>query len=88
MSNTYDTHRRTRYAAASHIRNRGLDPSDCLIEATVRDDVVPSAASAYAVLPTERIIELIDRHKDTLAVVMLSGVQYVICYPHPSLTPL
>jgi kynureninase len=65
-----------RYAASSHILSRGLNPVDCLIEATPSDDVQPSTEN-YAVLPTERIIELIDRNADTLALVMLSGIQSV-----------
>eukprot|EP00038_Savillea_parva_P003105 m.121050 g.121050 ORF g.121050 m.121050 type:complete len:492 (-) comp11072_c0_seq1:1070-2545(-) len=65
-----------RYATASHIQARGLDPAECLIEATIADDVKPSTED-YAVLPTERILALIDRHADALALVMLSGIQYI-----------
>jgi len=65
-----------RYATASHIQARGLDPAACLLEATVADDVAPTT-EGYAVLSTDRIIELIDKNADTLALVMLSGIQYV-----------
>ena len=43
---------------------------------TPSDDIAPSTEN-YGVLTTERIISMIDRNKDRLALVLLSGVQYL-----------
>lgn len=56
------------YAVHSQIENRGLDPSECLVE------LVPADGSAY--LPTKEITDTIKRIGDELALVMFPGVQY------------
>lgn len=38
--------------------------------------VVPNVDN-YGVIPTERILKTIDENKDTLALVLLSGIQYL-----------
>lgn len=56
------------YALETHIRSRGLDPTENIIE-------VKPHVGAYA-LETEAILAAIRRHKDSLALVMMSGLHY------------
>ena len=56
------------YAVKSQIAQRGLNPKDALILAAARAD-----ASSVA---REDILELINRHKDQLALVLLGGVNF------------
>lgn len=58
-----------RYAVESHIRQRGFDPRDSLLEIGPR--------SHEDTLRTEDICELIEREAGKLAVVLLPGVQYL-----------
>ena len=56
------------YALETHVRSRGLDPAEILIE------VKPEAGSY--ILKTEQILEAIRAHEGTLALVMMSGLHY------------
>ena len=56
------------YALETHVRSRGLDPAEVLIE------VKPESGS-YT-LKTEQILEAIRNNKGTLALVMMSGLHY------------
>lgn len=56
------------YAIASQIKFRGLEPSDCLIEISPR--------AGETTLRTEDIIETIEREGDSIALIMLGGVNY------------
>jgi kynureninase len=56
------------YALETHVRSRGLDPAETIIE-------IKPEAGAYT-LKTEAILEAIRQHKDTLALVMMSGLHY------------
>lgn len=56
------------YAVTSQIKFRGLDPADCLIELTPRE--------GESTLRTEDIVETIEREGDSIALVMLGGVNY------------
>lgn len=56
------------YALETHIRSRGLDPTENIIE-------VKPHVGAYA-LETEAILAAIREHKDSLALVMMSGLHY------------
>ena len=56
------------YAVASQIKFRGLDPADCLIELSPRE--------GESTLRTEDIIETIEREGESIALVMLGGVNY------------
>ncbi len=58
-----------RYAVASQIRWHGFDPQHALLEASPRPD--------EDLLRTEDICALIEREAQTLALVMLPGVQYL-----------
>ena len=58
-----------RYAVDSQLRWRGLDP------ATARLDIAPREGEHA--LRTDDIVATIDRHADTLALVLLPGVQYL-----------
>ena len=58
-----------RYAVSSQISQRGFNPDDSLIEIEPR--------SGEETLRTEHICELIDRRGSQIALVMLSGVQYL-----------
>lgn len=58
-----------RYAVRSHIQQRGLDPSDTLME------LAPSAGGY--VFETDEICKAIAREADELALVLLPGVQYL-----------
>lgn len=67
-----------RYATSSHIINRGLDPETCLIEVTADDSINrEESCERYGLLTTERIMEAITANKDRLALVLLSGLQYL-----------
>ncbi len=57
-----------RYAAVSQIRFHGLDPGDALIEIAPRD--------GEQTIRDEDLYELIEREGDSIALVMLPGVQY------------
>lgn len=56
------------YAIESHVQTRGLDARDAVIKAAPR--------SGEALLRTEDIIGLIERHGDELALVLLGGVGF------------
>lgn len=58
-----------RYAVASHVRQRGYDPAQALIE------IGPRAGEAT--MRTEDICESIEREAPRLATVLLPGVQYL-----------
>jgi kynureninase len=58
------------YAMESQISWRGLDPSTELV------CIDPPKDSAQPTLPTEHILRIIDIHRDTAAILFLSGVQY------------
>ena len=57
------------YAIESHLRVRGLVPEAEIIE-------IPHDNQTY-LLGTDRILNLINRHADELALVFLGGVQYI-----------
>jgi kynureninase len=56
------------YAIESQVMFHGLDPADCLVELTPR--------VGESTLRTEDIVETIDRERDSLALVLLGGVNY------------
>ena len=56
------------YALESQVRFHGFDPAECLIELVPRDGEMT--------LRTEDILNTIEKHKDTLALVMMGGVNY------------
>ncbi|MPR35886.1 kynureninase [Salmonirosea aquatica] len=56
------------YALETHVRSRGLDPADTIIE------IKPEAGS-YT-LKTETLLDAIREHQGTLALVMMSGLHY------------
>lgn len=56
------------YAVGSQIRFHGFDPSECLIELAPRD--------GESALRTDDILEAIEREGDTVALIMLGGVNY------------
>ncbi len=58
-----------RYALASHIAQRGLDPQQALIE------IEPRTGSE--VFHTEDICEFIEQHAPEIAAIVLPGVQYL-----------
>ncbi len=57
-----------RYAVVSQLEFHGLSPADALIEVAPRD--------GESSIRDEDILDLIEEHGDTLALVMLPGVQY------------
>lgn len=57
-----------RYALTSHIALRGVSPDEAILTAK------PLAASR--VLHTEDVITLIEQHRDSLALVLMDGVNY------------
>jgi kynureninase len=57
-----------RYAVSSHVSLRNIWPSEAVVTA------VPRAGEHT--LRTEDILELIDRHRDELALVLMDGVNY------------
>jgi len=56
------------YAVESQIRCHGMDPRECLIELTPRE--------GESTLRTEDIVEMIDREGDSIALILLGGVNY------------
>jgi kynureninase len=58
-----------RYAVVSQLRFHGVEPEDALLEVAPRPGEM--------LLRTEDVIETIDRAGDTLALVLLPGVQYL-----------
>jgi len=56
------------YAVESQIRCHGMDPRECLIELTPRE--------GESTLRTEDIVEMIDREGDSVALILLGGVNY------------
>jgi kynureninase len=56
------------YAVKSHLRYRGFDPQDCLIELKPRE--------GEATLRTEDIEKTIDENGDEIALILLGGVNY------------
>lgn len=56
------------YALKSQLRFHGLNPADCLIE--VEPDPVTE------LIDEDKVVALIDKHRDELALVMLGGVNY------------
>jgi kynureninase len=56
------------YALASHIALRGFDPEEATITAKPRP--------GEHTLRTEDVVELIDKHRDALALVLMDGVNY------------
>ena len=56
------------YMLETHIRSRGLDPDQVLIEVAPRD--------GEHVIRNEDITDIIDEHRDELALTLLSGVSY------------
>ena len=57
-----------RYAVISQIQFHGFDPKTSLIELRSK--------SGHPVIPTEEILEVIAREGDSVALVMLGGVNY------------
>lgn len=56
------------YAVKSQLRFHGYDPEEALIEL--------KSASGHPVVPTEEILDLIEREGDQIALIMLAGVNY------------
>jgi len=56
------------YMLETHIRSRGLDPDQVLIEVAPRD--------GEHVIRNEDITDIIDEHRDELALTLFSGVSY------------
>ncbi len=56
------------YALESHVRSRGLDPEETIIE------VSPRSGEHY--LRAEDILDRIEEYGDSLALIMIGGVQY------------
>ncbi len=61
------------YAFETHIQQRGLNPADTLIELFPRE--TPDAEPEYT-WRTEDILNAIDRHHESLALVLMSGLHY------------
>src|SRR5690606_9913358 len=57
------------YALDSQVRFHGFEPQDAVIE------IAPRQGETF--LRTEDILNCIDEHKDELALVMMSGVNYL-----------
>jgi kynureninase len=57
-----------RYAVESQIKNHGFDPGECLIELTPRE--------GEAALRAEDILETIEKAGDSIALILLGGVNY------------
>jgi kynureninase len=57
-----------RYAVASQLKFHGYDPAEAMIELRSK--------SGHPVIPTEEILEVIEREGDQVALVMLGGVNY------------
>ncbi|MFY8091113.1 MAG: kynureninase [Chitinophagaceae bacterium] len=56
------------YAIETLVKHYGLNPNDCIVEIAP----LPNAKT----LSTAQIVEAIQQHKDSLAMVMFSGIQY------------
>jgi len=56
------------YMLETHIRSRGLDPAEVLIEVAPRD--------GEHVIRNEDITDILDEHRDELALTLFSGVSY------------
>ena len=56
------------YAMETLVKHYGLEPNDCIVEIAP----LPNAKT----LSTAQIVEAIHEHKDSLAMVMFSGIQY------------
>ena len=56
------------YAVESQVRFHGFDPSEAIVEVKPRD--------GEDCLRTEDILQTIDNHKDTLALVLFGGINY------------
>jgi kynureninase len=56
------------YAIETLVKHYGLNPNDCIVEIAP----LPNAKT----LSTAQILEAIQQHKDSLAMVMFSGIQY------------
>ncbi|EEP76753.1 kynureninase [Uncinocarpus reesii 1704] len=57
------------YAVESQIRLHGFDPKDAMVLIEPKDLKDP-------VLPTEKILKVIDEHADSTALILLPGIQY------------
>jgi kynureninase len=57
-----------RYAVATHLAQRGIDPDDALVELEPRDGLV---------FDTDAICKYIEQHAHEIATVLLPGVQYL-----------
>ncbi len=57
-----------RYAVESQVRFHGLDPADALIEIGPRD--------GESLIRTEDVLDTLDRRGESIALVMLPGIQY------------
>ena len=58
-----------RYAVVSQLRFRGIEPADALVEIAPRD--------GEALVRTDDVLAAIERHADSLALVLLPGVQFL-----------
>lgn len=58
-----------RYGIQTHVRTRGLDPKDCVLEVAAR--------SGEHILREEDILQQIETHGDKIALVFLGAVQFV-----------
>lgn len=56
------------YAVETLVRHFGLSPAECIVEL--------SAKEGEKTLHTEAILEAIEKHRDTLAMVMMGGINY------------
>ncbi|HHG85871.1 MAG TPA: kynureninase, partial [Bacteroidetes bacterium] len=57
-----------RYAVASQLRFHGYDPAEAMIELRSK--------SGHPVVPTEEVLEIIEKEGDQIALVMMGGVNY------------
>ena len=69
------------FAVESQIVNHGLDPKEAMVLLEPVDERVP-------ILPTAQILEVIDRHAEELALILLPGVQFYTgqCFDIPQIT--
>lgn len=58
-----------KFAVQSQIELRGFDPKDAMVLIEPDDEANP-------LLPTEKILKVIDEHADSTALVLLPGIQY------------
>lgn len=61
------------YAFETHIRQRGLDPAETLIEVFPRNDRNAEPEHTWRLAD---ILDAIDQHHDSLALVLMSGLHY------------